>query len=76
MARGTPAQGSRCVAGTRTSAAILGLDALGTMSVGKSAAFLVLDANPLDDIANTRRIAAVYLDGAEVDRADLVGRQE
>jgi N-acetylglucosamine-6-phosphate deacetylase len=32
---------------------------------------LVLDANPLDDIANTRRISRVYLRGAEVDRAAL-----
>jgi hypothetical protein len=28
----------------------------------------VLDANPLDDITNTRRISAVYLRGAAVDR--------
>ena len=27
---------------------------------GKSADFVVLDANPLDDITNTRRIASVY----------------
>jgi hypothetical protein len=31
----------------------------------------VLDANPLDDIDNTRRISAVYLRGAAVDRAAL-----
>jgi len=59
------------VAGTRTSAAILGLDALGTIAAGKSAAFVVLDANPLEDIANTRKISAVYLDGAAVDRDAL-----
>ena len=59
------------VAATRTSAAVLGLDALGTIAEGKSAAFIVLDANPLDDIANTRRISAVYLDGTEVDRGAL-----
>jgi imidazolonepropionase-like amidohydrolase len=57
------------VAGTRTSAGILALDALGTIATGKSAAFLVLDANPLDDIANTRKMSAVYLDGAEVARS-------
>ena len=34
-------------------------------------AFLVLDANPLDNIANTRRIARVYLRGREIDRAAL-----
>jgi imidazolonepropionase-like amidohydrolase/streptogramin lyase len=58
-------------AGTRTSAAILGLDALGTIAAGKSAAFVVLDANPLEDIANTRKISAVYLDGVAVDRTAL-----
>ena len=62
----TPSQA--IVAGTRTSAAVLGLDALGTIAPGKSAAFIVLDANPLDDIGNARKIAAVYLDGAALDR--------
>ena len=41
----------------------------GTLAAGKSADFIVLDANPLDDITNTRRIASVYLRGAAVDRA-------
>ena len=59
------------VAATRTSAAILELDDLGTIAPGKSAAFVVLDANPLDDITNTRRIADVYLRGHRVDRARL-----
>jgi hypothetical protein len=31
----------------------------------------VLDANPLDDIRNTRRIAKLYIAGKEVDRAAL-----
>ena len=39
-----------------------------------SADFVVLEANPLDDITNTRRITAVYLRGAEVDRAGLSAR--
>jgi len=63
-------------AGTRTSAAILHLDALGTIAAGKAASFIVLDANPLDDIANTRKIAAVYLDGTEVDRAGISRRTD
>jgi len=33
---------------------------------------IVLDANPLDDITNTRRISAVILRGAAVDRAQPV----
>jgi len=59
------------VAATRTSAGILGLDALGAIAPGKAAAFIVLDANPVDDIANTRKISAVYLDGVEVNRGAL-----
>ena len=59
------------VAGTATNARILSLDRLGTVAVRKEADFVVLDANPLDDIANTRRISAVYLRGKEVDRRAL-----
>jgi imidazolonepropionase-like amidohydrolase len=65
----TPAQ--VLVAATRTSAEILGLRDLGTVAAGKSADFVVLDANPLDDITNTRTINAVYLRGKHVDRAAL-----
>ena len=59
------------VAATRTSAGIAGLDDLGVVATAKSADFVVLDANPLDDITNTRRISRVYLRGAEVPRAEL-----
>jgi imidazolonepropionase-like amidohydrolase len=41
---------------------------------GKRADFLVLDANPLDDIRNTRRIARMYLAGAKVGRAAIKTR--
>ena len=68
----TPAQ--VLVAATRRSAEILGLDDLGTVAQGKSADFVVLDANPLDDITNTRRIARVFLRGHEIDRARLRAR--
>ena len=59
------------VSATRVNAEILGLDGLGLVAAGKSASFVVLDANPLDDINNTTRIAQVYLRGAEVDRDAL-----
>jgi imidazolonepropionase-like amidohydrolase len=65
----TPAQVLN--AATRTSADIMRLDRLGTIAQGKSADFIVLDANPLDDIMNTRRISRVYLRGVQVDRARL-----
>ncbi len=48
----TPSQA--LTAATRTAADVLGLTDLGTLTAGKSADFIVLDANPLDDIANTR----------------------
>ena len=59
------------VASTSAAARRLKLDDLGNVAVGKSADFVVLDANPLDDIANTQRIAAVYLRGQALDRAAL-----
>jgi imidazolonepropionase-like amidohydrolase len=65
----TPAQ--VIVAATKTSAAILKLDQLGGIAPGKSADFIVLDGNPLDDIANTRRIDRVYLRGQAIDRGAL-----
>jgi len=68
----TPAQ--VLVASTRNAADLLGLKDVGTVTSGKSADFVVLDANPLDDITNTRRINTVYLRGGQVDRAALRGR--
>ena len=59
---------------TRLPAEFLGVaDLRGTVAVGKSADLVLLDANPLDDIANTRRIAAVIRGGRYLDRAELDG---
>ena len=65
----TPAQA--IVAATSRPAQLLGITDMGTLAVGKSADFIVLNANPLENIRNTRRIASVYLRGAMLDRAAL-----
>ncbi len=49
----------------------LGIDEAGLLAAGKSADFIVLDANPLDDITNARLIDKVFLKGIEVDREGL-----
>lgn len=59
------------VAATSRPAEYLKLTKMGVLAPGKEADFLVLDANPLDDITNTQRIFTIYLKGAEVDRASL-----
>jgi imidazolonepropionase-like amidohydrolase len=58
-------------AATSRAAEYLGLADAGMLAPGKRADFLVLDANPLDDIRHTRRIAAMYLAGMPVDRAAI-----
>ena len=56
------------VAATRNGAEFLKISDAGTIEADKSADFIVLNANPLDDITNTRKIASVYLRGGSVDR--------
>ena len=48
------------------SAAMLGLQDRGTIQQGKKADFLVLDANPLDDIRNTRELVSIWHGGKEI----------
>jgi len=62
------------VAATSNSAEFLGLSQLGSIAQGKDADFVILNANPLEDIRNTRQIESVYIRGVEVDRAGLSDR--
>jgi imidazolonepropionase-like amidohydrolase len=59
------------IAATSRSAEYLRLNDTGTIAPGKRADFLVLDANPLEDIRNTRRISRVFIGGEEIDRGSL-----
>ena len=68
----TPAEA--IVAATRNAAEAAGFTRLGALAPGKSADFIVLEANPLDDIRNTRRISQVYLRGEAIDRPALKAR--
>jgi len=68
----TPAQ--VITAATKNGADYLRIADLGTIEQNKSADFVVLDASPLDDIRNTRKINAVYVRGAQVPRAELAAK--
>ena len=62
------------VAATKSSADLMGWSEVGAIEVGRSADFIVLAANPLEDIANTKRIDEVYLGGVQVDREAIGAR--
>ncbi len=56
------------ISATRDAAGCLGLDDVGTLEPGKWADFLVLDEDPLSNIAATKTLLAVYVAGNEVTR--------
>jgi imidazolonepropionase-like amidohydrolase len=66
----SPAEAIR--AGTSSAARIIGAEqVLGSIEQGKLADLVILDADPLADIRNTRRIATVIRDGRVIDRAAI-----
>jgi hypothetical protein len=71
----TPYQALR--AGTANAAEFLGVRGTrGTVAAGRKADLVLLDANPLADIANTRRIAGVMLRGRWFSRTEIAGMLE
>jgi imidazolonepropionase-like amidohydrolase len=58
-------------AATRDPARVFHLPAQGTIEPGKRADLVLLDANPLENIANTRKIRLVVAAGRVFDRSDL-----
>lgn len=71
----TPAEA--LAAATISPARFLGLaDELGTILPGKRADLVLLEADPLADIGNTTRIAAIVLGGELLDRSTLDGLLE
>jgi imidazolonepropionase-like amidohydrolase len=61
------------VGATSAGARIAGFNT-GLVAAGRQADFIVLNANPLDSISNTRKIDRVYLRGTEVPRAEFAKR--
>jgi len=51
-------------------------DEIGTIDPGKKADLVLLDANPLQDIANTKKISGVVTKGVYYDREALLARLE
>jgi imidazolonepropionase-like amidohydrolase len=66
----TPAEA--LASATRLPAEWLGIDSLvGTVEAGNYADLVLLDANPLNDINNTRRIAGVFVNGRWFDKSRI-----
>lgn len=56
------------VSATKNAAACMGLKDLGVLAPGNHADFLILDADPLQNIENARKINAVFIGGVQIER--------
>jgi len=65
----TPAEA--IIASTSRPTEVLRIKDTGVLAKGKRADFIVLNANPVENISNTREIDSVYLYGERLDRAAL-----
>ena len=61
------------VSATSTAARVMKIDGAGSLATGKWADLVVLNANPLMDIKNTRQIDSVYIGGRKVNMAAVGG---
>jgi imidazolonepropionase-like amidohydrolase len=69
----TPA--AAIVAATHDGAEIANFDT-GLVAAGRNADFIVLDANPLENISNTRRVNKVFRRGQELRRAEMAAKRQ
>jgi imidazolonepropionase-like amidohydrolase len=61
------------VSATSTAARVMKIDGAGSLQTGKWADLVVLNANPLMDIKNTRQIDSVYIGGRKVNTSAVTG---
>lgn len=60
------------ISATRLPATWLGINSeVGTVEVGKRADLILLDANPLSDVKNTRKISGVFVNGRWLNRPTI-----
>jgi hypothetical protein len=59
-------------ASTSVPAAIMGLNDLGTIAVGKAGNFLSMPNNPLEKISNIKDVGQLYINGSEQERTPLI----
>ena len=59
-------------AATSSSAAALGISDLGVLAPGKKGSFIIFSTNPLENITNSKDIDAVYVNGNDIDRLEMI----